>query len=176
VLACLLLAGCVTSGDGPSPVANEENASPKPDPAAAQAASAAPGIAVSTDPVVLQRRRQAIAKMIEDSTAFRGLLEAKLIDAKLAGPFEKQGRISLFSTETRTQTLYCVAAKMVLPILNANKEAVILVTPSGNGSERLYAEIPSRYYPPQCARVNYEPFPELEQARAQRRKALGMTD
>jgi hypothetical protein len=176
VLACLLLAGCVTSGDGPSPTASEENASPKPDPAAAQAATAGSGGAVSTDPVVLQRRRQEIAKMLEASVAFRGLLEAKLIDATLAGPFQKELKKSLFSAETQMETLYCATATLELPLINAKKTAVIQVRSAGNGLERLYAEIPPGY-PPQCARVkDFGPFPELEQARAQRRKALGMTD
>lgn len=92
---------------------------------------------------------------------------------KLAGPFQYTQRTTLFTNETRIDTLYCASAQLdVLSLIPAIKNAVIRVVSSGNGSERLIATIPNRYVA-QCANVNYGPFPELEQLRTQRRKALG---
>jgi hypothetical protein len=93
-LACLFLAGCAATGT-PSTLASEQDPPPKEDPAIARAVPAeararpAATSAPSQDPVVLQRRRQAIAKMLESSFYYRTFLDVKLINAKLAGPFAR---------------------------------------------------------------------------------------
>jgi hypothetical protein len=182
VLACLLLAGCVTSGDGASPTAGEENASPKSDPAAAQAAAAAPGAgsgsAVSTDPVVLQRRRQAIARTLEESFVYRTAFDVKLIDTKIAGPLSYVTR-SLFSASTQTETIYCVTAELDIPWIHTlSRTTVIRVKKASDGSELLRAATGINNTPSECRGMgrSYGPFPEMEQLRAQRRKAMGKTD
>src|SRR4051812_7179433 len=75
-LACVLLAGCAGTGASP-PVASEETSPPKADAAMAQAAGAGSGAAsagaVAMDPASLQRRRQAIAQMLERTFYFRTL-------------------------------------------------------------------------------------------------------
>lgn len=50
---------------------------------------------------------------------------------------------------------------------------MIRVMPLSNGSEQLKARNPSIF---ECGDANYGPFPELEQARAYRRKLLGKAD
>jgi hypothetical protein len=183
-LTCLLLAGCAGAG-GSSTLASGEDPRPKPDPVQAQAAAAGPEAAlaeaVSADPVVLKRRRQAIAQMLEGNVAFRGILlerEApKISDAKLAGPFERRQRKNLFSSEIITRTLYCATAGVGIGFLpRVWRTALIEVNKGINGSERLVATIDLKYYPPECGGAKFEPFPELEQVRAQRRRSLGMTD
>jgi hypothetical protein len=179
-LVWLLLAGCLGSSAGPSLAAGDEKASPKSDraiattPATGSAAAAAG--AVSSNPVVLQRRRQAIAQLLEGSLAFRTLFDVKLINSKLAGPFPYKVRNALFSSETHTETLYCAKADFDIPWIHAiGKIAVIRVGEFRNNSERLYVTIP-KYYPFECRKADYGPFPELEQARARRRHALGKSD
>lgn len=175
-LACLLLAGVA----GPSLAASDEKASPRPDPAVSRTAAAGPATAaagaVTSNPVVLQRRRQAIAQMLEGSLVYRTLFDVKLINAKLAGPFPHKVRNALFSSETHIETLYCAKAEFVfVGIQSPSRVALIRVGQSSNGSERLYAQIPN-YFPPQCGNANYGPFPELELARTRRRHALGKSD
>ena len=183
-LACLLLTGCASAG-GSSPLSSQGSSSSPADPASASAAAVKPentlAEAISVSPVVLQRRRQAIAQMLESNVAFRGILlehEApKISDAKLAGPFEHRQRKFLFSSEIITRTLYCATAGVGIGSLpRVWRIALIEVFQVGKGSERLVAKVPMRYSPPECGSAKYEPFPELEQARAQRRRALGMVD
>jgi hypothetical protein len=180
VLACLLLAGWFILSAGPSLAASDANPSPKPDPAARSTSASGPAhaaaTAVTSNPVLLQRRRQAIAQMLEGSFPFRTFFDVKLIDAKLAGPFLHKARNSLFSTETHTDTLYCAKANFDVPWIHAvGKSALIRVVETSKGSERLVARV-SNDYPFECSHADYGPFPELEQARARRRKALGKTD
>ena len=180
-LACLLLAGCAGAGASPAPLASEETPPPKADPAAALAAVAGAGAvsagAVAADPALLARRRQTIAAMLESNIAYRTLFDVKLINAKLAGPFQIKKRNFLFSSETHTETLYCASADFDVPWIHAvRRNAVIRVAQSSNGPERLYARIPLNYYPPECGDAKYGPFPEMEQLRAKRRKALGKAD
>jgi hypothetical protein len=177
-LACLLLAGCAGTGAGPSPLASEETPPPKADPAAALAAAAGSGAAsagaMAADPALLQRRRLAIAAMLERHFAYRTLFDVKLINAKLAGPFEYAEK-SLFTAKTWTSTLYCTSVQLdvALSIIPVVRTAVIRVVPSGNGFERLNARNQSPF---ECGDAKYGPFPEIEQLRARRRKALGKAD
>jgi hypothetical protein len=174
-LACLLVVGCARVAS--SAPANDEKSAAKDGAAVKQPAKLGlVATVVPTNPVVLQRRRLAIARMLEASFPYRTLFEVGLKNAKLAGPFQYNNIVSLFPTATRTDTLYCASAQLgVFSLIPVSKNAVIRVVPSGNGSERLIATIPNRYTA-QCANANYGPFPELEQLRTQRRKALGKAD
>jgi hypothetical protein len=88
-LAGLLLVGCVTSGDGPSPTAGEANVLPKLDPAAAKDAASGPEAgprgAASLDPILLQRRRQVIAEMIESLPSLHTLYLGEIDQCKVGG-------------------------------------------------------------------------------------------
>ena len=175
-LARLLLAGGLGLNAIPTRAANDENLSPKQAPAVTRPAAAEVADGTTSNPVVLQRRRQAIAQLLEGSLVYRTLFDVKLINAKLAGPFPYKVRNALFSSETHTVTLYCAKAEFVfLGIQSPTRTALIRVGQSSNGSERLIATV-SNYFPPACGNANYGPFPELEQARARRRKALGKSD
>jgi hypothetical protein len=182
-LACLLLAGCAGAGASPSPLASEETSPPKADPAAALAAAAGSAAAstgaVAADPALLQRRRHDIAEMLEGNLVFRGILDdgaPKLTEAKLAGPFEYTYR-SLFSSKTPTRTLYCASADVSVSFFPpVRRTALIRVQKTSGGPERLRATGDLKYAPFECRDAKYGPFPEIEQLRAQRRKALGKTD
>jgi hypothetical protein len=174
VLACLLLAGCASAGGSPSPVASEQGSPTKGDATLAQAvagSSTASAAALVADPVVLQRRRQAIARMLEGNEGYRTILDdgaLRLTNAKIAGPIEYQHRVF---APTKV-TVYCVSADLGFPLI-IGRSAEIHVEKAGNGSERLRATIDivnTTLWA--CGRPNYEPFPEMEQLRAQRRKAL----
>jgi hypothetical protein len=178
-LACFLL-GWVTPVGFPPALAGDNGALPKTGPAGAKATGvqpkALPSGTVAADTALLQRRRQAIAQMLEGNIYFRTLFDVKLINAKLAGPFPYETRNFLFSTETHTETLYCATAEFdFIGIQSPTRRALIQVAHASNGSERLVANI-SKYSHLQCRNANYGPFPELEQARARRRKALGKSD
>jgi hypothetical protein len=176
-LACLLLAGCAGAGASP-PRASEEASPPKADPAAALAAAGGAG-AIASDPGSLQRRRQAIAEMLEANIYYRTALNVKLVDAKLAGPIVRITR-SLLSTSTSEDRYYCATARLVFPYLPlpVPKTAVIRIRQAENGSEYLQATIEVKGTRYECVGkdINYLPFPELEQLRAKRRKALGKVD
>jgi hypothetical protein len=114
--------------------------------------------------------------MLERSPVFRTLFDVKLINAKLAGPFPYKARTALFSAQYREHTLYCAKADFDVPWIHAvGKNALIRVGAFVNGAERLYATV-SNLTPFECDKANYGPFPELEQARARRRHALGKSD
>jgi hypothetical protein len=176
-LACLLLASCAGMG-GNSPQATDQTSQPKVDAAAARAASGGAG-AVAADPGLLQRRRQAIAEMLEANIYYRTALNVKLVDAKFAGPNVRIIR-NLFSTSTSEDRYYCATARMVFPYLPlpVPKTAVIRVRQAENGSEYLQATIEVNGTRYECIGkdINYLPFPELEQLRAKRRQALGKSD
>jgi hypothetical protein len=176
MLGCLLLAGCVTSGETPSPSASDQNSLPKADPAVARAADAAP-VAVPTaaapvSPELLRRRRLAIADMLEENFYFRTIYNAKLVDAKLAGPIEYKSR-AIFTGANSTATYYCASAQLETPLIPLVRTAMISVKTSSGGYERLQVSDAS---PLVCGDANFGSFPELEQARAQRRKTLGKAD
>jgi hypothetical protein len=171
-LVCALLAGC--AGGRPPPLAGDQAASPTADPIAMQAAagtsSTPPAATLDASPALLQRRRQAIAEMLEVQPAYRNIFWAQLIDAKLSAPFEHTYK-SQFTTGSRTQTIYCASARY--NVLGLPIPAVIRVTRLSNGFEKLEAESPTIF---ECEDANYGPFPELERARAERRKRMGKSD
>ncbi len=184
-LTCLLAAGCLTSGAGLSLAASDGKASSKSNPRAGKPAPVRPTIEIihsnetpHSNSDWLKRRRLVIAEMLERSLPFRTILDVKLLNAKLAGPFERKFRNFLFSSETHTETLYCASAQLDVPWIHPiEKFALIRVGLSSNGSEQLYAKIPQGYSSPlECGNANYGPFPEMEQARSRRRRALGKSD
>ena len=114
--------------------------------------------------------------MLEGNLYFRGVVDdgaPKLVEPKFAGPFDLTRKTSLFSSTTVTETLYCVSAGVKWPIVPAvQRTAVIRVVKAAEG-ERLQAKIGINYPPFECNRAEYKPFAEMEQLRAQRRRALG---
>jgi len=83
---------------------------------------------------------------------------------------------------TEVNVIYCAKAQLDSPLFPP-QTAVIVVGNDGNGVETLRAVVKRAAYtgigvePFVCQRMEgYEPFPELEQARARRRQALGKTD
>jgi hypothetical protein len=129
---------------------------------------------------LLQRRRRGIAENIEAHYYLRGLISggaAKIVDAKLAGPFEDTVTDRhLFSPNvTSTATWYCVTAKLMVPIPSYPR-AEIRVEHPPEGGERMTARISHVVDFPRCKNADYKPFPEMEQLRVQRRRALGHAD
>ena len=182
-MACLFLAGCASPGAVSSPLASDQNPPAKADAAMRPASDAGTGVgpssAVAQDTVLLQRRRQAIAEMLEGNIAYRTLLDVKLTDAKLAGPYVVVSR-NLFSGSAYEDRYYCATANLDLPYwpLPYPRTAVVRVKPAENGSENLRAAIGLSSPPSECSArtINYVPFPEMEQLRARRRQALGKAD
>ena len=117
--------------------------------------------------------------MLEGNLYFRGLVDdgaPKLAEPKFAGPFDLTRKTSLFSSTTVTETLYCVSAGVKWSFVpTVYRTAVIRVVKAAEG-ERLQAKIGINYPPFECNRAEYKPYPEMEQLRAQRRRALGKTD
>jgi hypothetical protein len=182
VLACLMLAACAIASSPLSALEGDQKPAPKSNPVkprtAAPGSGTAPAGAGSAD--LLQRRRRGIAENIEAHYYLRGLISggaAKIVDAKLAGPFEdKVTDRHLFAPNvTSTATWYCVTAKLMVPIPSYPR-AEIRVEPRPEGGERMTAKISHVVEFPRCKSVDYKPFPELEQLRVQRRRALGHAD
>jgi hypothetical protein len=134
-------------------------------------------------PAYLQRRRQAIAELVEKSAGFDGNSSSKLTDARLAGPkvlIHREWKNWLKPT-TEVDVIYCAKAQLDSSLFPP-RTALIFVRNDGNGAETLQAIVERNSYgagvePPGCHRMEgYEPFPDLEQARARKRQALGKTD
>jgi hypothetical protein len=183
VLACLLLAVSMAAGSSTPSLAGDEKPAPKKGLAKAPAAGAksttAPAGVVAAVPDSAQRRRRAIAEMLEGNLYFRGVVDdgaPKLVEPKFAGPFDFTRKTSLFSSTTVTETLYCVSAGVKWSFVpTVYRTAVVRVVKVAEG-ERLRATIGINYPPFECNRAEYKPYPEMEQLRAQRRRALGKTD
>jgi hypothetical protein len=183
VLACLILAACAVTGSSVSALEGDQKPAPKKGLAKAPVAGAksttAPAGVVAAVPDLVQRRRRAIAEMLEGNIAFRGIVDdgsPRLVEAKLAGPFDYTHKTSLFSSTMVTETLYCAASGVKVAFFPAAyRTAVIRVVQAADG-ERLRATINLKYAPTECYRAEYKPFPEIEQLRTQRRRALGKAD
>ena len=114
--------------------------------------------------------------MLEGNIRFRGALlggAAKIANAKLAGPFEHTYP-RIFSATDTTVTLYCATATL-LP-QGAEPYARIMVIHPPEGGERMTASINNLFPTSECRGANFKPFPEIEQLRVQRRRALGYAD
>jgi hypothetical protein len=180
VLACLILAACAIASSPLSALEGDQKPAPKKEPAKPAVTgakpAAAPAALIAAVPDLLQRRRQGIAEMLEADYSIRGLLAggaAKISEAKLAGPFEYTTK-SMFSSETTTQTLYCAEVKLALP-LSPGTDVLVRVEHPKEGGERMVMTF-GRYFPSQCGKVDWKPFPEIVQLRTQRRRALGNAD
>jgi hypothetical protein len=160
-LVCLLAASCNT--DVNSAMARDNGATPG---AVAGPRPSSPSI---------QRRRDAIARLLEAHILFRTYLDdgaPKLSNTKFAGPFEYKG--GLFSQADAV--VYCAYAKLELWPIPDERTAAIRVEVNPDGSERLNATIGIKRPPAECLRAKYEPFPELTLSRQKRRQALGKAD
>jgi hypothetical protein len=182
VLSCVILAACAVTGSPLSALEGDQKPVPKSNPVKPRAAGPGSGTAPAGagNANLLQRRRRGIAENIEAHYYLRGLISggaAKIVDAKLAGPFEATVTDRhLFSPNvTSTATWYCVTAKLMVPI-PAYPHAEIRVEHRPEGGERMTAKISHVVDFPRCKNADYKPFPELEQLRVQRRRALGHAD
>lgn len=180
-LAFGLLAGCAAPGAGPTALADDPNAPPKIDPAMKQAAGVGLETKVfATGPISPQRRRQAIADMIEGRLAHISRWveggAARLTEAQFAGPFEYSYKYPFM--DRVSETLYCASVNAQFSYLPFpySYEAVIRVEKVDAGSERVRADIWERGNPKECNSAPYGAFPELDQARAKRRRSLGLQD
>jgi hypothetical protein len=182
VLACVILAACANASSPLSALEGDQKPAPKSNPVKPRAAGPGSGTtpAGAGNADLLQRRRRGIAEHIEAHYYLRGLISggaAKIVDAKLAGPFEDTVTDRhLFSPNvTSTATWYCVTAKLMVPI-PAYPRAEIRVEHPPEGGERMTARISHVVDFPRCKNADYKPFPEMEQLRVQRRRALGHED
>ena len=115
--------------------------------------------------------------MLEANKAYRTVFEdgaVKLFDAKISHPLITLTRDRV-PIEGYKETEYCASAAVDFPLLPPIPRTALVTINEANGSEKVHVEIGLNYTPRLCLRVQYDPFPELEQARAARRKALGKT-
>jgi len=114
--------------------------------------------------------------MLEANEGYRTILDdgaVRLTNARIAGPIEYVHRIFA----PTGHTVYCVTAYLGFPFFG--RDASIRVEKAGTASESLLAVIAisnTTLYECPGASEKYEPFPEMEQLRAERRKALGKPD
>jgi hypothetical protein len=185
--AWLLLAGCASPGGIPVRQASDQGAPPVEDPNSPQAIKTRlEASEKALSPAYLQRRRQAIAELLEKNAGFNNLFQAKLRNAQLAGPKVIIHRewANWLKPNDEVDAIYCARVDLDAPLqLYSRRSAVIIVKNAGNGAETLRAIVKTRGWLASdveysaCYRMeSYEPFPELEQARAQKRQALGKTD
>ncbi|MGY3451660.1 hypothetical protein [Bradyrhizobium sp. USDA 4353] len=169
ILMLLLLAGCASAA-APSPQADAgqpaaaSNDTSKRDSRAVAASTAA-------DPS-LPRRREAIARVLEDHLGYRTWLDdgaPRLSEAKFSGPFEYGGG----PFESKRITIYCVSAKLELPLIPTTRITVVHFEPGEGGREKMEFVVAMNHTPKGCMLAKYEPFPELERAREQRRQKMG---
>jgi hypothetical protein len=149
----------------------------KPGADGARSGVAAIGAATANGDLLL-RRRQEIARMLEGHLVYRGGLlgdGAKLVGPKIAGPFERIRRRSLFSSTLTPEILYCVSAEVVLP-LRVVADTLIIIEKTAEGREKFEGKIYTTTVPQECLHADFKPFPEMEQLRAKRRLSMGKTD
>jgi hypothetical protein len=180
VLACLTVAALAASS--PFALAIEQKPAAKANPAKPGADGAKPAVAAigaaTANGDLLQRRRQEIARMLEGHLVYRGGVlgdGAKLLGPKIAGPFERNRRRSLFSSTITPEILYCVSAEVVLP-LRVVADALVIIEKTDDGREKFEGKIYITKVPQECLHANFKPFPEMEQLRAKRRLSMGKTD
>lgn len=116
--------------------------------------------------------------MLEGHLVYRGGIlgdGAKLLGPKIAGPFERNRRRSLFSSTITPETLYCVSAEVVLP-LRVVADTLIIIEKTDDGREKFEGKIYITKVPQECLHADFKPFPEMEQLRAKRRLSMGKTD
>jgi hypothetical protein len=183
-LALLLLVGC--AGPGGGPVQSSQTSPPIQDPNSPEAARARiQASEKALSPAYLQHRREAIAELLAKHNGFGAEFHGRLKEAQLGGPkvLSVLDWGSVFGHPTEFHAAYCAKVEMesVLGVY-VRRSALIMVSNTGNGTEALQASVQTRGLIPMdapqsaCFWMNYTPFPELEQARARQRQALGMPD
>jgi hypothetical protein len=86
-LACLLLAGCASAGGLPSQQTADQSSPPTADPNSPDVVKARlEASEKALSPAYLQRRRQAIAELLEKNVGYGINFNVKLMDAQLTGP------------------------------------------------------------------------------------------
>lgn len=159
VVAALMVAGCAIDTPAQRALAKIQN-----DPDADN---------LPMDDASVRKRRMAIATLLERNGAFGLPGETpKLYDAKLAGPMQATG--NLFG---KPEIVYCASALYPIPFsfFPMGAYAVIRIKKTETGAELMRASA-GRKSQWECFQPKYEPFPELELARARHRQALGKTD
>ncbi len=186
-LAIFLLTGCAGTGGMPSPQASDQSSTSTTDPNSPDAMKARMEASEKAlSPGYVQRRRQAIAELLEKNAGYDDIFHVKLTNAQLAGPkvIKHNTWQNWLKPTTEVNSIYCAKAQLDLPLeLYPTRTAVIVVKNEASGAETLQASVKMNSIigvdaePLACHRMEgYEPFPELEQARARRRQALGKTD
>jgi hypothetical protein len=177
MLACILAA---SAGPAPSQQADKQSSPSAEDlnsPDAIKARMERSEKALS--PAYIKRRRQAIAELLEKNAGYREVTDdAKLLKAQLAGPWViiHKVRHGWFDRTTEVDIFYCAKAELDI-LFYRSRTAMIMIKKMDSGTENLQAAVGTRNEPQGCRGVkSYEPFAELEQARARRRQALGKSD
>jgi hypothetical protein len=128
-----------------------------------------------------QNVRMEIATLLERQETFRRYDDngaPKLVNARIAGPTQ-------LPQLSPPQPVYCIHVDLIMTnrfLLTTHDQllAVVRFPPSENGKQRIEGQVRSLSTAPSasatCNNVPYTPFPELEQLRAQRRRALGKAD
>jgi len=126
--------------------------------------------------------RMVIAAFLETQAPFRKYDDQaapKLVNAKFAGP------APVLYGSNRKQPIYCIQVDLIMtnPVFLAtvdSLEARITFPPPENGGPRIQGQVWSirgtGMSSKTCNNVPFTPFPELEQLRAKRRRALGKAD
>ena len=190
ILACLIAVMAVGRGAIAPALAGDVVAAGKSgaaSPRAAQTGSASASPGLPDDPALRQRRkffrdaglrehhRKIIAEMLEANKAYRTVFEdgaVKLYDAKISHPLITLTRDHV-PIEGYKETEYCASAAVDFPLLPPIPRTARVTINEVGGSEKVHVEVGLNYTPRLCLHVQYDPFPELERARAARRKALG---
>jgi hypothetical protein len=175
--ASLLLAGAPANSQTSStatsrPLATQR--SKRPPGASAQmyggdAKAGATTVAQALDAVPIERRREIIARVVEQHNYFRTVLDGtapKLTNAKFAGPFVTGG--SFFPR----RIMYCAQAEVPMS-LSPTRTAAIWFPRNEDGSERILMKVNTSPPPYECMLAKYGPFPELVRVREERRRAMG---
>jgi hypothetical protein len=130
-------------------------------------------------PAASQSVRMTIATFLEGQPRFRKFDDdgaPKLVNAKIAGP------ILGLRKSVPEQPFFCVQVNLILTnrilwVTQDELDAVITFIASEDGSVRIQGTVISvTTGSATCHDRPYTPFPELEQVRAQRRRALGKVD
>jgi hypothetical protein len=117
--------------------------------------------------------REAIAKMLEPSLAFRTYLDdgaPKLLETKFAGPIQKS--TDLFRSP---ETIYCVSAKLDIFPFPTERVAILKVVTGQDGKTVIGSRTGLNNTPFGCRLLSkeYGPFPEMDALRRRRREAMG---
>ena len=182
VAASLALAGCasVPGEIPPNPETQNQTATPSAEVVASTRNQTEPAIRPKSQALTSpqkQAMRLRMAMIVEGNIAYRGILDdgaPKLGETGIAGPVEYAPLIV-----GEKQRFYCVRAKLwspTWPILAYRTSSFIVkLLPDGTESLQTIRTHLRGPIPAECS-GSFEPFPELEQLRDKRRRALGKPD